>query len=67
MRMPAQGHTGEGWRKMQVVKLFEGDQRHETVVQAVKAALYERCEGMPMASVLGILEIVKIEITKEQA
>lgn len=40
--------------------------RHEAVVQALKAEVYSRCEGMPMATVLGIVDVLKMEIIREQ-
>ena len=34
------------------------------VVEEINDVLWENCEGMPLATVLGILEIVKLEIVE---
>ena len=46
--------------------LYEGDQRMETLLQALKKEIYERCAGIPIPSIVGVLEILKLEILDEQ-
>ena len=46
--------------------LFEGDKRCEALLGAIKSTVYERGLGLPLPSVVGVLELAKIEILKEQ-
>ena len=50
---------------MAVENLFQGDERCETLCQEVLKVVYERGEGLPLPSVIGVLEIVKKEIMDE--
>lgn len=50
---------------MSVTKLFEGDQRCESLLDAVLATLYERGKGLPIPSVLGVLELAKQQIIED--
>ena len=52
--------------RMVVEKLFEGDERMETLLQSVKEEIYKRGVGIPIPSIIGVLEIIKMEILKEQ-
>jgi hypothetical protein len=47
-------------------KIFEGDQRLETLLQALKEEIYERGEGIPVPAIVGVLELLKLEIIEEQ-
>lgn len=49
-----------------VIKLHEGDERCETLLQALKDLIYERAIGMPMPLIIGTIELMKHEIIKEQ-
>jgi hypothetical protein len=50
-------------------KVMEGGgavlDRAEQLSDAIKSACYENAEGLPLALVLGVLEIVKAEILEE--
>jgi hypothetical protein len=54
---------------MSVLKLVEGagptEDRAEEMAEAIRAIIYERGEGMSLAAVIGVLEIVKVEILEE--
>lgn len=50
---------------MSVEKLFEGDQRCEVLLEAVLTTVYERGKGLPIPSVIGILELAKLSIIKD--
>lgn len=52
---------------LNVESLHGGDERMESLLQALKAEIYERSEGVPVPSIIGVLEILKLEIIKEQA
>lgn len=47
---------------MAIIKLFEGDQRYESLLQSLETTLYERGEGLPIPVILGVLEILKAKI-----
>jgi hypothetical protein len=49
-----------------IENLYEGDERMESLLQALKAEIYDRTEGVPIPSIIGVLEILKLEIIKEQ-
>jgi hypothetical protein len=49
-----------------VTKLHEGDPRCEALLQALKKEIYARCQGMPVPSIIGTLEILKLDILEEQ-
>lgn len=52
---------------MSIVNLFGGaDLRCEELRKAIKEAIYERGMGMPIPSIIGVIEIVKNEIYQEQ-
>jgi len=42
------------------------DQRCETLLQALKDEVYERGAGMPVPSVIGVIEVLKQQILREQ-
>jgi len=46
-------------------KLHEGDQRLETLLQTLKNEIYERGEGIPVPAIIGVIELLKLEIVKE--
>lgn len=48
-----------------IQRLFEGDPRCEIIVEHVIDLLYERARGMPIPSIIGVLELVKLQIIKE--
>ena len=50
---------------MNIIKLHEGDQHSQTLTDAVLEVLYERGEGVPIPSILGVLELVKLHIVNE--
>lgn len=50
---------------MSVEKLFDGDQRLESLAQFLIKEIYERAHGLPIPSVVGVLEIVKQRIMKD--
>lgn len=50
-----------------IIKLSEGDLRCESLLEALKAVVYERGVDMPIPSIIGILELLKFEIIKEQS
>jgi len=54
---------------MSVLKLVEGagptEDRAEEMAEAIRSLIYERGEGMSLAAVIGVLEIVKVEILEE--
>ena len=45
-----------------IEKLFVGDPRLESITDEVLEVIYNRCVGMPIPTILGILEIAKAEI-----
>lgn len=45
-----------------IEKLFVGDPRLESITDEVLEVIYNRCNGMPIPTVLGILDIAKVEI-----
>jgi|GEM_PF-4173161 len=49
-----------------VVKLAEGDPRCGTLAEAILELIYERTEGMPFPSILGVLRIVEHKLFEEQ-
>lgn len=48
-----------------VHKLHEVDARYEQLLGALSDVLYERGEGVPVASVVGLLEILKMKVLKD--
>ncbi len=50
----------------EVVKLFPGDKAAETLTMAILELLYDRGDGMPIPTILGVLEIVK-DVVKASA
>lgn len=48
-----------------VKKLFEGDMRCEAMVEHIIDLLYEEAYGMPIPTIIGILELTKLRIIKE--
>ena len=51
---------------MTTIKLFQGDMRCETLFQALKDVIYERGDSLPVPSIVGVIELVKLEIIQEQ-
>lgn len=52
---------------MTVKHIFGGaDLRCEELRKAVKELIYERGSGIPVPSIIGVLEIIKLEIYEEQ-
>lgn len=49
-----------------MVKLFPGDKAAETLTMAILELLYDRGDGMPIPTILGVLEIVK-DVVKASA
>ena len=47
------------------INLYAGDERLETLLQALRVEIYDRCEGVPIPSIIGVLEILKKEIIEE--
>lgn len=47
------------------VRLFDGDQKLEALTEAVIELVYERGEGCSVPSILGVLDLVKIQIIKD--
>jgi hypothetical protein len=45
-----------------IVKLYIGDKKAETLLDAVLDTVYERGDGMPIPTILGVLDLVKIHI-----
>jgi hypothetical protein len=64
----ALAHFGvQGVQAAEVVPLFGGaDERCETLLQALRALIYERGAGMPVPSILGVLRILEHELLREQ-
>lgn len=50
---------------MSVEKLFTGDQRCEAILNHVMAILYSEAEGMPIPTVIGVLELAKKRVMDE--
>lgn len=48
-----------------VEKLYEGDQRLQSLTDAIVDVLHERGEGLPIPSIIGSLEIAKQYIMTE--
>jgi hypothetical protein len=51
---------------MSAIKIHEGEQRCETLLQALKNLVYERGVGLSLPLIIGTIEILKHEIYKEQ-
>jgi hypothetical protein len=49
-----------------ILKLYEGDERLETLLQALKKEIYERANGVPIPTIIGLLEVLKFVIIEEQ-
>jgi hypothetical protein len=45
-----------------VVKLFEGDQRCQSLLDALAEVLYERGRGLPLPTTLGVLRLLEHEV-----
>lgn len=48
------------------INLFDGDMRCETLLSALLDLIYERGNGLPMPSVIGVIELLKLELIKNQ-
>lgn len=46
-----------------VIKLFDGDPRAQELFDELVDFIYEHARGMPIPLLLGILDLVKAEIT----
>ena len=52
---------------MGVHEIFGGaDLRCQELLVALKSEIYSRGNGMPVPSIIGVIEILKIDILKEQ-
>ena len=49
-----------------VEKLFDGDQRAGTLVTALEDVIYERGQGVPISTIVGVLDILKFKFLNEQ-
>lgn len=49
-----------------IEKLFPGDERLATLLDAILDIIWERGQGLPFAAVLGVLELVKDNIKQTQ-
>ena len=49
-----------------VINLSDGDLRCSTLADAILELIYERTDGMPFPSVLGVLRIVEHKLFEEQ-
>ena len=45
-----------------VVSLHTGDQRLQTLLDALAEVLYERGQGLPLPSILGIIRLLEHEV-----
>lgn len=45
-----------------VVRLFDHDPAIEAKCSAIYGLLYEQCQGIPLAVIIGMLDILKMEI-----
>lgn len=45
-----------------VTRLFEGDQRCQSLLDALAEVLYERGKGLPLPSTLGVLRLLEYEL-----
>lgn len=50
-----------------VIRLAEGNPIAGHVAEQIKDIIYDRCLGMSMGEVIGVLEIIKLEIFNEQS
>ena len=48
-----------------VIPLHSGDKRCSALFEALHDVLHERCEGMPMPAIVGVLELLKIEVIND--
>lgn len=48
-----------------IVKLHENNKHLETLEQAIIDLLYERGEGLPFPTILGILRLVEYRLVKD--
>ena len=52
---------------MTIEHIFGGaDLRCDELRKSIKELIYERGDGMPIPSIIGVLEILKLEIYEEQ-
>lgn len=49
-------------RKSKILPLFDGDRRCRTLLDSLAEVLYERAEGIPLPSVLGVIELLKLDV-----
>ena len=45
-----------------IAHLFEGDQRCQTLLDALADVLYDRGKGLPLPSTLGVLRLLEHEV-----
>ncbi len=50
---------------MKIEKLFEGEKRCETLLDAILEVIYERGEGLPIPQIIGVIELCKHSIIKK--
>lgn len=48
--------------KSNILPLFEGDKRCAALLTALEETLYERGKGIPLPSVLGVIDLLKISM-----
>lgn len=48
--------------KNKITPLFDGDQRCQSLLDALAEVLYERGKGMPLPSTLGVLRLLEHEV-----
>lgn len=48
-----------------VEDLYYGDMRCETLLQAIRDLIYERGERLPVPAIIGILELLKLQLRDE--
>ena len=52
-------------QEVKIEKLFEGDPRLQSLTDAIKELIYERGVGLPVPAIIGVIEMVKLEILDE--
>jgi len=48
-----------------VIPLFESDKRLNVLFQALHDVLHERGEGMTVPSIVGVLELLKVQVISD--
>lgn len=50
---------------LSIIPLFEGDQRCEALYDSLVKELYSRGKDIPVPSILGLLEMLKIQVVED--